>query len=301
VTSEDDAARLHDEEVAVTSSLVRHLVASSFPQWADFPLTRVASTGTDNAIFRLGDQLGLRFPRVGWAENQIAKESEWLPRIALQLPVEVPEPLAVGEPGAGYPFPWLVFRWLEGDDMQHLEDVDFDQLARDIAAFVHALEAIDATGVPLGGRHGGRMWADDETVRSCIEALQDEIDANLALSVWEAALEAGPWRRPPVWVHGDLLPGNVIVRDGRVTGIIDWSSAGAGDPACELMIAWALPPAARALYRSLLELDEPAWARARGLVVEQAVNFITYYRTSIPAGVAAASQRLNALLSDQRH
>jgi aminoglycoside phosphotransferase (APT) family kinase protein len=298
VTSEDDVARLHDDETAVTSSLVRRLVASSFPQWTDLPLTRVSSTGTDNAIFRLGDQLGLRLPRIGWAEQQIAWEGEWLPRIAPELPVEVPEPLAIGQPAEGYPFPWLVFRWLDGDDMQHLQDVDFNQLARDIAAFVSALEAIDATDVPLGGRHGGRMGSDDQTVRACVHALRDEIDAARALSVWEAALRAGPWRNSPLWVHGDLLPGNVIVRDGRVTGIIDWSSAGAGDPACELMVAWALPPEARALYRSLLEFDEPTWARARGMAVEQSVSFMTYYGTSIPEGVAAATRRLNALLAD---
>jgi aminoglycoside phosphotransferase (APT) family kinase protein len=171
-------------------------------------------------------------------------------------------------------------------------------LARDVAAFVIVLESIDVTGVPLGGRHGGRMRADDKTVRECIHVLREEIDADRALSIWEAALEAGPWSNSPVWVHGDLLPGNVIVREGRVAGIIDWSSSGAGDPACELMLSWALPPGARALYRSLLQFDEATWARARGLVVEQAANFITYYARSIPEGVASANHRLNALLTD---
>lgn len=298
MTSDDVVAKLHDDEVTVTTALVRRLLVHSFPQWGQLPLKRMSSTGTDNAIFRLGGELGLRLPRIGWAEHQIAKESEWLPRIAPQLPVEVPEPVAIGEPAAGYPYPWLVFRWLEGDDMQHLQSADFNQLARDVATFVIALESIDVTGVPLGGRHGGRMRADDQTVRQCIHVLRDEIDSERALSIWEAALEAGPWSNSPVWVHGDLLPGNVIVREGRVVGIIDWSSAGAGDPACELMLAWALPPEARALYRSLLGFDEASWARAKGLVVEQAVNFITYYATSVPAGVALAGHRLNALLTD---
>jgi aminoglycoside phosphotransferase (APT) family kinase protein len=207
-------------------------------------------------------------------------------------------PVATGEPAEGYPFPWLIFKWIEGDDMQHLGSADFDQLARDVAAFIIALESIDVTGAPVGGRHGGRMSADDKTVRECIHVLRDKIDAERALSIWEAALEAGPWSSTPVWVHGDLLPGNVIVRDCRVAGIIDWSSLGAGDPACELMLAWALPPGARALYRCLLPFDEASWARARGLVVEQAVSFITYYAKSIPEGVAMASRRLNALLND---
>jgi aminoglycoside phosphotransferase (APT) family kinase protein len=256
------------------------------------------STGTESAIYRLGRHLGVRLPRVHRAVHQVAKEAEWLPRLAPLLPAAVPEPVARGEPAHGYPFPWLVYRWLEGEDAL-VGAVDcWRQLARDVAAFVVALEEVDPSGGPPAGARGGSLLLHDESTRRAIAKLDGLIDAGRALEVWDAALSAAPWGEPPVWVHGDLLPGNVVVRDGRLAGIIDWSAAGIGDPACEVMLAWAMPPDARTAYRAELDIDNATWARGRGWALQQAALFIPYYAETIPAGVAAARRRLHALLNE---
>jgi aminoglycoside phosphotransferase (APT) family kinase protein len=289
---------MHADEIHVDDELVRSLVDAQLPQWADLPLRRVSSTGTDNAIYRLGDELGVRVPRIHWAVAQIAKEHEWLPRLAPHLPAAVPEPVATGAPGLDYPYPWLVYRWLDGEDALAGAVADWGSLAREVAAFVDALRRVDPAGGPPARGRGGPLAPHDADARRAIRALDGEIDVDRALAVWEAALAADPWTGPPVWVHGDLLPGNIVVDGGRLVGVIDWSAAGVGDPACEAMLAWSLPPDACAVYRAALAFDDPTWARARGRALLQAAMFIPYYAETIPDGVAAARRRLDAVLAD---
>lgn len=289
---------MHADEVIVDDDLVRRLVAEQFPAWAALALQRMPSTGTDNAIYRLGTDLGLRLPRIHWAVEQVRKEHEWLPRLAPCLPAAVPEPVAVGEPGGGYPFPWLVYRWLSGADALAVHVDDWCTLATQVAEFVAALEQIETRGAPASGVRGGRLEVVDESTRHAIAALDGEHDAGCALAVWDAALEAGPWAGPPVWVHADLLPGNLLIDAGALAGVIDWSAAGVGDPACEAMLAWAMPATARAAYREALRLDDATWLRGRGWALQQAAQFIPYYARTIPEGVAAARRRLDAILAD---
>jgi aminoglycoside phosphotransferase (APT) family kinase protein len=221
---------MHAEEVDVDDHLVRSLIDSQCPQCAGFGLRRFPATGTDNAIYRLGPELGVRLPRIHWAVGQIAKEYDWLPRLAPQLPVPVPEPVAKGEPGSGYPFPWLVYRWVRGAaDLRGAVD-DWCRLAHDVAGFVGSLQLVDPTIGPPAGTRGGPLVACDDGARRAIAAIADEIDADRARAVWDSALAADPWDGGSVWVHGDLLPGNVLVAAGRLTGVIDWSPAGVGDP-----------------------------------------------------------------------
>ena len=154
--------KMHADEVSVPESLVRSLLSSQFPDWADLPLRRVSSTGTDNAIYRLGDDLGVRLPRIHWAVSQVDLEWEWLRQLESQLPVSVPTPLAKGEPGFGYPCRWLVYPWLEGEDLQHARGVDLNKAAREIAAFVAALQQIDIGGNPPEGKRAGSLAPLDE-------------------------------------------------------------------------------------------------------------------------------------------
>lgn len=290
--------RMHADEVGVDDALVRDLLRSQFPEWAGLPLRPMPSTGTDNAIYRLGDEMGIRLPRIHWAVAQIGKESDWLERLSLHLPVELPLPVAKGEAGSGYPYPWLIYRWIEGEDLQHARVDDCNQLARELAAFVLALGQIDPAEGPPAGRRGGPLAPHDEIVQALIPALEGIVDTNRALAVWRAAVSADQWSGPPVWVHGDLLPGNILIRNGRLCGVIDWSAAGLGDPACEAMLAWFLPSEARSVYRRALGFDDATWARARGWVVEQTALFIPYYAKSIPDAVGAATLRLQAVLDD---
>jgi aminoglycoside phosphotransferase (APT) family kinase protein len=286
--------KMHADEVSVDTSLVRRLLSTQFPQWSKLPLRPMPFTGTDNAIFRLGDEMGVRLPRIHWAIEQIDKENDWLGRLAPHVSVSLPLPLAKGVPGFGYPYPWLVYKWLAGDDLQDGTVTDHRRLAREVAAFVTALGQIDSTDGPPAGRRGGPLAPHDEIVRAVLGRLDGVVDVDRAMTVWQAAVSADPWSGPPVWIHGDLLPGNIIVNDGQLAGIIDWSAAGVGDPACEAMLAWSLPSEARAVFRATLGFDDATWARARGWVVEQTALFIPYYAKTIPDAVVAAKRRLQA-------
>ncbi len=290
---------MHEDEVLVDDASVRALLRDQFPHWADKPLRRIVDAGTDNAIFRLGDDLGLRLPRIRWAEAQIEKECRWLPELAADLPAPVPVPLAEGRPGHGYPFPWLVYPWLEGTSLDRATVDNWNVIAEDVAAFVLALERLPTEEGPPPTRRGSPLAQFDEAVQWGVRQLEGTIDAERARYVWRRALEAGEWPGTPVWVHGDLLPGNILIANGRLSGIIDWSGAGVGDPACEAMLAWLLPSDARRIYRRTLGFDDATWARARGWVVEQTVFYIPYYAKSLPFAVEQAMTRLNeALLAD---
>jgi aminoglycoside phosphotransferase (APT) family kinase protein len=297
--SERPTQQMHKDEVGVDDPLVRALLQDQFPHWADKSLLRLPDSGTDNAIYRLGDDMGIRLPRIHSAEAQIEKERRWLGKLAEGLPSPVPVPLAVGRPGHGYPFPWLIYPWLDGTSLDRTSVDNWEYLAQEIAAFVLALEELPTQGGPPPRRRGTPMEPFDEAVQWGLRQLDGQIDVDQGLRVWQSALEVGPWPHEPVWVHGDLLPGNILVRDDRLSGVIDWSGAGVGDPACEAMLAWSLPSDARRTFRLALGFDDATWARARGWVVEQTVFYIPYYAKSLPHAVKQAQARLNEALYDE--
>jgi aminoglycoside phosphotransferase (APT) family kinase protein len=277
---------------------VRGLLSAQFPQWAALPLRRIPDSGTDNAIYRLGDDMGIRLPRIAWAVPQIDKECRWLGRLADDLPVPVPVPIGRGEPGHGYPHPWLIYPWLDGISLDRTS-VESAELVGDVASFVRALHAIPTAGGPEPGRRGGPLAPHDREVEWAMQKLEGLIDTTRAREAWRAARDAHAPSGAFVWVHGDLLPGNMLVAGGRLTGVIDWSATGVGDPACDAMFAWSLGADQRALFRSLLGVDDATWARARGWVVEQTALYIPYYADSLPEAAAQARTRLEAALSDE--
>ena len=232
------------------------------------------SAGTDNALYRLGDELVVRLPRIHWATGQAAHERRWLPRLAPHLPLTVPVPLATGTPAHGYPWPWSVYRWLPGEDAASARMDDPSEAARTLARFLNALQQIDATGGPPAGDHNVRgqpLIERDAATREAIAALDGLIDGAMAVRAWETALAAPDWSGAPVWFHGDLLPGNVLVEDGRLRAVIDWSGLAVGDPACDLMMAWGLfSGESRAAFQDALGVDEATWAWARGHALSQA-------------------------------
>ncbi len=298
--------RLHVDQPAVDVALVERLIASQHPRWAGLPIERLASDGTTNAIYRLGPGAAVRLPLVRYGERAIDVEGRWLPRIAPRLPLAVPEQLATGEPDAGYPFRWSVHRWIEGAPVSRAPVEDLVTLAEDLAAWLAALQRIDTTGGPDAAMHdlrGAPLALRDAETRRGLAALADEIDVDSALAVWEDALRAERWSRPPVWSHGDLLAGNLLARDGRLAAVIDFAGLGVGDPACDLMIAWGLfRGASRAAFREALRknvhLDEATWARGRGHALYHVAIYIPYYRHANPTGVAAARHQLAAVLGE---
>ena len=307
MTNQDDGAmarvRMHDDEVFTDADQVQRLLAAQFPQWAGLPIRPVRSHGTDNTIWRLGETLAVRMPRRPGAVAHIDKEFRWLPHLAPHLPVAIPTPVAKGEPGEGYPWPWSVCAWLEGENPDPARLADPQGLARDLARFLTALRAIDATGAPRpGARNFGRgvpLALRDPATRTAIVALRDMIDTKAVTSEWEFALNVPVWSGPPVWIHGDLNAGNVLLRDGRLSGVIDFGGMAAGDPACDLLAAWyVFGREGRAAFRDALGAHEASWARGRGWALSTALNALTYYRDTNPVIVANALRAIGELLAD---
>ena len=209
-------------------------------------------------------------------------------------------PLAAGRPAECYPFDWSVYTWLPGENTNGTID-DLDRAATDLAAFVRALRRVDTTGAhprPPGGR-GGPLAEQDEQVRRSIERLGDRISGDAALRSWEESLDAPPWAGEEVWVHGDLLPGNLLVVDGRLSAVIDWGGLNAGDPACDLQPVWnVFLGDSRARYLAELEVDEASWLRGRGWALYQAVSALAYYWDTNPGMIRQASHALAQVLAD---
>jgi len=261
--------------VDIDASLVRRLVAAQFPQWAGLLITPAVPQGWDNRTFRLGADLSVRLPSAAGYVPQVEKERHYAPRLA---PLPIPAPLAQGAPGEGYPFPWSVYRWLPGETAATTRIDDLSAFATTLAHFLAALQRIDPAGGPPPGPHnffrGGPVATYDADTRRAIEALRGEIDAAAATAVWDAAL-AAPWPGPPVWFHGDVAVGNLLVRDGRLSAVIDWGCAGVVDPACDLVIAWTfLSGESRETFRAALPLDRATWARARGWALWKALIIV---------------------------
>ncbi len=289
--------QMHDAQVDSDEALVERLLRDQFPEWAVLPIRRLHSDGTDNAMYRLGNELVARLPLIDWAVPQIDKERTWLPRLAPWLPVAVPEQLATGEPAHGYPWPWAVYRWIDGENTHPDHLVDPARAAGDLAAFVQALRTVDLADAPASPR-GRNLALDDAAIRGAIEEVRDEFDSSVLLEIWEAALAAPPWDGPPMLVHADLTDGNVLQRDGRLRAVIDFSAFGCGEPANDLDPAWGMfSGASRDAFRDALSPDDATWARARGWAVKSVYGLV-YYRLTNPGIVERCRRRLASLVEE---
>jgi aminoglycoside phosphotransferase (APT) family kinase protein len=288
---------MHEGEAEIDAALVRRLLAAQFPHLVDLPIRAVWSTGTVNAIYRLGPQLCARLPRVAaWAES-VEREVAWLPKLAPQLSLRVPEPVARGAAAGGYPFPWAIFRWIEGQPYSDARVRDERVAAGELARFVSELRRIDPTGAPRGGRRPLRDL--DAATRRAIAAARGAIDGDAVAAAWARALRAPPWEGTPVWIHTDLLRPNLLVDRGRLSAVIDFGGAGAGDPAADVIAAWSVfGPTGRAAFRAALDVDEGTWQRARGYALHQALLIIPYYAETNPEFVALAKRTVAEVLAD---
>ena len=291
-------------KVDINVALVRRLIAAQFPRWADLPIRPVTFDGWDNRTFHLGADMSVRLPSAPGYVAQVAKEQRWLPRLAPFLPLPIPVPLAQGRPGAGYPWPWSVYRWLDGEIATGARIADRGQFATALAQFLTALQGIDPRGGPPPGAHnfdrGGPLTVYDAETRQAIAALEGEIDTAQATAVWEAALGA-TWPGVPVWVHGDVAVGNLLVQVGRLSAVIDFGCAAVGDPACDLVIAWTFfSGASRAAFRAGVPVESAAWARGRGWALWKALITLAGTRHSDPGRAAEARRVVAEVLADHR-
>jgi aminoglycoside phosphotransferase (APT) family kinase protein len=297
------AGKMHVDEVDTDGSLVGRLLAAQFPQWADLAIEPVRSAGTDNALYRLGDDMAVRLPRIHWATGQVDKEHRWLPRLAPLLPLAIPVPLAKGIPGEGYPWHWSVYQWLEGEHATIERITDPRQVATELAQFIAALQRIDPTGGPPPGPHnssrGVPLAMRDPQTRAAIATLHGMLDADAVTTAWAAALQAPAWRGPPVWIHGDLQSGNLLAHQGRLSAVIDFGCLGVGDPACDLIVAWNfLSAETRDVFRTALPVDDATWARGRGWALSVGLIALPYYQSTNPVLAGMSRRAIDAILAD---
>ncbi|HMS25291.1 MAG TPA: aminoglycoside phosphotransferase family protein [Acidimicrobiia bacterium] len=280
-----NSSKMHDDEIDIDEELVQNLIATQFPQWKELFIKPVASTGTDNALFMLGEELVIRLPRINTALELIDKENVWLPILAPQLPTPIPTPVAQGKPSEEYPWNWSILQWMSGNIVTH--DEDLFSVAQDLAQFINALRAIDpAKGRALNVNNNARgapLLTRDTEVRQAVEQLTNEIDTSLAIELWESALRTPEYTAEPSWIHGDLQPGNILVSNGKLSGVIDFGCLGIGDPACDLIPAWTLFSSEnRMKFRDALDVDDAMWDRGRGWALSIALIALPYYLHSSP-------------------
>jgi aminoglycoside phosphotransferase (APT) family kinase protein len=303
VVDPNPVPKMHADEVDVDAALVRRLLTAQFPRWADTTIEPVLPRGTDNALYRLGRELVARLPRHERTVATLLSERRCLPTLAPLLPVAIPMPVAEGGPGEGYPFKWSIYRWLRGEPATSDRIDDPIRFAEELAGFVGAMQRVDRDG-PSPGAHnflrGVPLAQRDEGTRAAIAALEGKIDDEAVTAAWEKALSAPDWNRPAVWIHGDLDARNLLVEDGRLSGVIDFGCVGVGDPACDVAVAWKmLTPRARDVFRTSLGVDDATWERSRGWVLSQALMALSYYTLETNAVLVREAERwLSEVLSD---
>jgi aminoglycoside phosphotransferase (APT) family kinase protein len=286
---------MHPGQVEILPGTVTRLVAAQFPEWQGQPVRRLISSGTVNALFRVGDEAILRFPLRPSADRErhdaLVEGQAFARRLATQVTVEVPRPLGLGAPADGYPGWWSAYAWIPGETASSEIFDDATTLARDLAAFVNAVHGLQTDGRTWDGdSRGGPLQTHDGSVRQALGESGGMVDTGRLARLWEGCLAADHCDRH-VWLHADLMPGNLLLREGRLAAVIDLEAVCIGDPAVDLMPAWnLLPPHGR---------DAAAWERGRGWALVQAIVALPYYVRSNPVMAATARRTLDALLEDE--
>lgn len=288
------------DKVSVSESLVHKLLAAQFPQWANLTIRPVPTAGTQHALYRLGEDMVVRLPHVKDAVGQAEKEFQWLPLMAAQLPLTIPVPLAMGCPEDGYPWPWSIYRWFEGETGTFERISDPRQAAADLGKFISALQRIDPAGGPLSER-GVSLTERDPYTRRAITSLRGMIDADTATAAWEASLMAPAWEAAPVWTHGDLFPSNLLVKNGRLTAVIDFGDLGLSDPACDMLGAWSyLPPDVHENFRAELSVSDSTWARGRGWALSIALLALLRFQNANSQLADVAARVIHEVVADHK-
>ena len=290
------------DRTSIDASLARRLVDSQFPQWSELPIAEVEVDGWDNRTFRLGSDLTVRLPSGDWYAQQVAKEQRWLPVLAPRLPLPIPTPVAKGEPDSGFPYPWSVYRWLDGELASKARIADLNAFATTLAGFLNALGRIDATGGPEPGQHnffrGGPLSTYADETHEAIDALGAEVPRDRVERVWEDAM-ATSWDRDPVWFHGDVATGNLLVRDERLAAVLDFGTSGVGDPACDVVVAWTfLSGQSRDRFRADLGVDAATWSRGRGWGLWKALISLVGHLENDSPDAALARRDIEQILAD---
>ncbi|WKA56514.1 aminoglycoside phosphotransferase family protein [Planococcus shixiaomingii] len=270
--------------ITITNEVVKKLINDQFPEWSDLEIKPVKTSGNDNRTFHLGEHMAIRLPSAEPYVPQVEKEQKWLPLLAKELSLPIPTPIAKGNPTKEYSFPWSINKWLVGESLTLSNIHNINQFARDLGAFLVELQSIEVNGGPLAGPHnfyrGGNIAVYDQESKKVIEQNKDSLNVPLLNEIWELALDS-TWKENPVWVHGDIAPGNILVREGKLAAVIDFGILGVGDPSCDMAIAWTFfDNQSRQIFRETLKADEETWNRARGWALWKALITFNWDKNS---------------------
>jgi aminoglycoside phosphotransferase (APT) family kinase protein len=289
--------------VIIDEALVSHLIEQQFAHWSNLPIVKVVPGGWDNRTFRLGNEFLVRLPSAQRYVAQVEKEQNWLPKLAPSLSLRIPAPIAMGKPAFGFPWVWSVYRWLEGVTVEQARIGNSERLAFRLAEFLKSLHKTDAAFGPAPGQHnfhrGGDLAVYAAEARAAIIQLGETIDGQACTALLEDAL-ASKWQNPPIWVHGDIAPGNLLTIDGELTAVIDFGSSAVGDPSCDMAIAWTyFDRSGREVFRRELGLDEASWTRGKGWALWKALITMSGNGTNQKM-VSLAQTTLQALMSEDQ-
>lgn len=295
---------MHNNAYHLDENIVRKLVEHRFGHWSHLPLRRVDSTGTDNVIFRLGDEMLVRLPLIPSASEKLRKELACFPALPA-LPLQIPRPIAPGEASEDYQSPWAVYRWIEGEDVQVESLNDMHEVAESLAQFVRILHGSDATRIPSCGPQnnfrGCPLTKRDEPTRQAISSVSDIYDAAALLAFWENSLAIPAWTRDPVPIHGDIHAGNLLMKNGNIIAVLDFGLMGVGDPAVDLIVNWSLlTKTSRERFRYIMEADDDTWYRGRSWAFSTALIAFSYYRRSNSFMTEMSKRVISEVLSDFR-
>jgi aminoglycoside phosphotransferase (APT) family kinase protein len=295
---------MHEGQLSVTAEMVRDLIFTQFPEYTKLEIEPVPSEGTVNAIFRIGEQLAARFPLqphdVDTTRRWLQAEANAARELLGHVRVSVPEPVAIGEPGAGYPLPWSIQSWVPGTTASDTDASTSGQFAHDLAEFIQQVRSIDVAGRAFTGiGRGGDLRSHDDWLETCFDESTRLVDVPRLRRIW-ARLRQLPRNSPDVMTHGDLIPGNVLVSDGRLSGILDVGGLGPADPALDLVGAWHLLDAdRRQMLRDDLGCGAVEWERGKAWAFEQAMGAIWYYSESNPRMHRMGRRTLERILADE--
>ncbi|WP_042145502.1 aminoglycoside phosphotransferase family protein [Paucisalibacillus sp. EB02] len=270
--------------IKIDENLVSRLINSQFPELCKLEIKPVEKSGNDNRTFHLGNRMSVRLPSDVAYVPQVEKEQKWLPFLAKHLSTPITEPLFKGEPSKDYPYPWSINKWLDGETLSIDKIDDLNQFAYDLGKFLVDLQSIDATGGPLAGKHnfyrGGHIVVYDDECREAINNNVDTFNKHLLEEIWELALTS-EWDGEPVWVHGDVAPGNILIKNGRLYAVIDFGILGVGDPSCDAAMAWTFfDDSSRKIFKDTLNFNDGTWNRARGWALWKALITYSYNKQS---------------------
>ncbi|WP_409276247.1 aminoglycoside phosphotransferase family protein [Neobacillus sp. SCS-31] len=286
----------------IDTGLVAKLIAEQFPEWAHLEIKPVKVSGNDNRTFHLGNGMSVRLPSGPGYVLQVEKEQKWLPILAKKLSLPIPTPVAKGKTNDDYPFPWSIYKWLDGETVTRENIVDLNEFAADLGGFLIELQSIDASSGPLAGAHnfyrGAHLSVYDHETRNAIQSNRDVFDETVLTGLWNLALES-KWEREAVWLHGDIAPGNILVQNGKLSAVIDFGILGVGDPSCDAAMAWTFfDHESRKVFKDVLEMDEGTWNRARGWALWKALITYEEYKNSDSKKSAEAFYVIQTIIED---